>query len=173
MVNVKKWDSWDEEPEDKPLFKPTIINLTENGTTIHNNGSEPIIEEYSTSSTSSISSHSFNDITNSNIQFRNNNVNNPSGNEIPEDMYSVSQKQRETKTVVVEVHRSDVAEKDKNDNGHLALMKSSSTSSFCSIASKSSCTSSITSSMTNSSLSSAITLEIQRRQVGYYFILYC
>lgn len=145
LVNVKKWDSWDEEPDDKPLFKPTIINLSENRTTIHNNGSdEPIIEEYSTCSISSISTSS---------------SNNQNSSEANEDLYSVTQKHRETKTVMVEVHRSDTGDKLKGENGHKSLMKSPSTGSFCSIASKSSCTSSIT----NSSLSSAITQEIQRR----------
>ncbi|XP_050307844.1 harmonin isoform X2 [Anthonomus grandis grandis] len=143
-----KWDTWDEDPEEKPLFKPTIINLTENGTTIHNNGSiEPIIEEYSSTS-------NYNPYRKScTIQDQ----------ETLEDIYAVAQKQRETKTVVVDVHRSDV-DASRHDNGHLALMKSPSSSSFCSIASKSSCTSSITSSMTTSSLSSAITMELQRRQ---------
>ncbi|XP_019876324.2 harmonin isoform X2 [Aethina tumida] len=43
MSNSTKWDAieWDEiHQEEKPLFKPTIINLSENGTTIKNNGSE-------------------------------------------------------------------------------------------------------------------------------------
>ncbi|KAG5870907.1 hypothetical protein JTB14_035671 [Gonioctena quinquepunctata] len=36
------WNSseWDEEPQEKNLFKPTIINLSANGTTIKNNGNE-------------------------------------------------------------------------------------------------------------------------------------
>nr|XP_023011707.1 harmonin isoform X1 [Leptinotarsa decemlineata]XP_023011708.1 harmonin isoform X1 [Leptinotarsa decemlineata] len=38
----KEWNlsEWDEEPQEKNVFKPTIINLSENGTTIKNNGTE-------------------------------------------------------------------------------------------------------------------------------------
>lgn len=63
--------------------------------------------------------------------------------------------QHETKTVVVEVHRSDVDENNEKSN---ILTKSSSASSFSSLASKSSNTS-----IASNSLSSAICLEIQRR----------
>ncbi|KAL1509883.1 hypothetical protein ABEB36_004554 [Hypothenemus hampei] len=128
LVNIKKWDSWDDEDRnEKPmlLFKPTIINLTENGTTIHNNGSEePIMDDYSTISSSS-----------------------------PDLVqYAIAQKSTETKTVVVDVHRSEETESKEKK---LPLIKSPSSSSFCSLAS---------STTTNTSLSSAITLEIQRRQ---------
>ncbi|XP_066145408.1 uncharacterized protein [Euwallacea fornicatus] len=139
LANVKKWESWDDDQDDKPLFKPTIINLSANGTTIHNNGSEvPIVEEYAC------------------LNLR------PINNKVPnEEISSTAVHQRETKTVLVEVHRTEeAAEAIRSENGHLKLMKSASGSSFCSLASKSSCTSNVT----NTSLSSAIALEIQRRQ---------
>ncbi|XP_048516994.1 harmonin isoform X1 [Dendroctonus ponderosae] len=110
LVNVKKWDSWDDEPEDKPLFKPTIINLTESGTTIHNNGAEEsIVEEFNTSSSSSLSGHNFVDLGQA---------------KGGENIYATTKKER----VVVEVHQSDPKSKPP-------LMKSASNSSFSSFAS--------------------------------------
>lgn len=141
---VNKWESWDDmEHEDKPLFKPTIINLSENGTTIQNNGDVPLLEDYQ----SQFSLYNIAEQTSNNDR---------TGNE--EEIYASTP---EIKTVVVEVHET----KPKMENSHLPLAKSASTSSFCSLASKSSCASSVTSNVTNTSLSSAITLEIQRRQV--------
>lgn len=136
------------EHEDKPLFKPTIINLSENGTTIQNNGDVPLLEEYQSQSSlySILEQNSTNKIAND--------------EEESDEIYA---SKPETKTVVVEVHE---AKPLKLDNSHLPLTKSASTSSFCSLASKSSCASSATSNVTNTSLSSAITLEIQRRQVN-------
>lgn len=125
----KKWEKiqWDDVPEteEKPYqYKPTIINLSENGTTIKNNGSEECQ-----------SFEAFNAATKSNKLA---------------DICLVSH-QHETKTVVVEVHRSDLEEKNKNEK----LTKSPSISSFTSLASRCS--------NTSSSLSSAICQEIQRR----------
>lgn len=64
----------------------------------------------------------------------------------------------ETKTVVVEVHRSDLEDNEKTEE---VLRKSPSTGSFTSLASRSS-------SATSSSLSSAITMELQRRSEVRY-----
>lgn len=138
---VNKWESWDDmEHEDKPLFKPTIINLSENGTTIQNNGDVPLLDEYQ----SQFGLYNILEQTSNNDQTSNE----------EEEIYA---SKPEIKTVVVEVHET----KPKMENSHLPLAKSASTSSFSSLASKSSCASNVT----NTSLSSAITLEIQRRQV--------
>ncbi|XP_022912475.2 harmonin isoform X1 [Onthophagus taurus] len=88
--NNKKWEKieWDDEiREEKNAisnynFKPTIINLTDNGTTIKNNGEE---------------------------DDHDNTLKRSSGNKIA-DICLVS-RQHELKTVVVEVHRSDEKEK--------------------------------------------------------------
>lgn len=121
VANSNKWRSieWDE-PDNKQLFKPTIINLSENGTTIKNNGTEEALD----------CGENFNSkiVNGNNVQ------------------------QHEMKTVVVEVHRSDIEEKTKTENEHNALAKSSSTSSFGSLISN-----------TSSSFSSAICQEIMRR----------
>lgn len=48
LKSTKQWGNygWDENDEnDRPLFKPTIINLSENGTTITNNGNEDCLNE--------------------------------------------------------------------------------------------------------------------------------
>ncbi|CAH0561329.1 unnamed protein product [Brassicogethes aeneus] len=131
MSGGSKWDAieWDEiQQEEKPFFKPTIINLSENGTTIKNNGDE---EE-------------FYETRNFDNQKMSDNIPAPP--------------MMETKTVVVEVHRSD-EDKPKVEkplqNVHNVLTKSASVSSFSSVASRSSTAS--------SSLSSAICMEIQRR----------
>ncbi|KAJ8939761.1 hypothetical protein NQ318_004175, partial [Aromia moschata] len=125
ISNCKKWNTieWEEETEEKPYFKPTIINVSESGTTIKNNGTEcPTFE------------------------------NNKSNSKIA-DIRMISQ-QHETKTVIVEVHRSDIEEKpEKSTNGHNTPKED-----FSSLASKSS-----NASVTSSSLSSAICTEIQRR----------
>lgn len=125
----KKWEKieWDDvENEEKPFqFKPTIINLSENGTTIKNNGSEEC-QNYDIMPSKTMN------------------------NKIA-DIRLVSH-QHETKTVVVEVHRSDVEERNKIES---ILCKSPSSSSFTSVKSRSS--------NTSSSLSSAICQEIQRR----------
>ncbi|XP_008192662.2 harmonin isoform X1 [Tribolium castaneum] len=124
-LKSKKWEKigWDDgESEEKQYFKPTIINLSENGTTIKNNGTEEECQS----------------------------IDNASRNKLAE-LCLVSQ-QHETKTVVVEVHRSNTEQENKTEN---TLVKSSSTSSFGSLASRSSTAS--------SSLSSAICQEIQRR----------
>ncbi|XP_030755760.1 uncharacterized protein LOC115882066 isoform X2 [Sitophilus oryzae] len=156
LVNAEKWDAWDDEPDEKPLFKPTIINLSEKGSIIRNNGSdEPVIEEYETYNRSIPSRSGGNGLSIPPMPTK--------INGICDELYAVTQKQTEPKTVVVEVHKQDQNENYNVQNGHLQLGKSASTSSFCSIASKSSYTGSFTSSMTNSSLSSAITQEIQRR----------
>lgn len=109
QLKSKKWEKieWDDVDtnEEKPYFKPTIINLSENGTTISNNGAEECKSKIA-------------------------------------DICLISQ-QLEKKTVVVEVHRSDVT--DEKGKTEVNVTKSSSTSS-CS-----------------SSLSSAIALELQRR----------
>ncbi|XP_060531155.1 harmonin isoform X2 [Cylas formicarius] len=135
LSNTKHWDSWDEEPEDKPLFKPTIISLSESGTTIQNNGAQ-------------------NDNPDCHNKVSRCNTTNNSNNKLA-DICLISQ-QHEMKTVVVEVHRTDTDE--PKTNNHNTLTKSPSTSSFYSVTSKSSCTGSVA-----SSLSSAITQEIQRR----------
>ncbi|XP_018570293.1 harmonin isoform X3 [Anoplophora glabripennis] len=126
ISSCKKWNTmeWEEDAEEKPFFKPTIINLSESGTTIKNNGAD-------------------------NLNFDPN-----TNNSKITDIRMVSQ-QHETKTVIVEVHRSDV---DENNDKNNILAKSSSASSFSSLTSKSSNTS-----VTSSSLSSAICMEIQRR----------
>lgn len=121
-LKSQKWEKigWDDEQEEKQYFKPTIINLSENGTTIKNNGTEEECQSIENSSKKLA------------------------------ELCLVSQ-QHETKTVVVEVHRSNT-EENKTEN---TLVKSSSTSSFGSLASRSS--------NASSSLSSAISQEIQRR----------
>lgn len=122
----KKWEKieWDDD-EKSHHFKPTIINLSENGTTISNNGSNEC-QNY--------------DVTPCN-----------SPNKIA-DIRLVSH-QHETKTVVVEVHRSDSEEISNKTESQLS--KSPSSSSFTSVKSRNS--------NTSSSLSSAISQEIQRR----------
>lgn len=107
---------WDENPRH---FKPTIISLSENGTTIENNGTAEECQ---------------------------NKIDPPSPPPKPPKI------EPEMKTVVVEVHRSDLEDNEKSDE----LKKSPSTSSFTSLASRSS-------SATSCSLSSAITMELQRR----------
>lgn len=118
-----EWDDVDTVVEEKPYFKPTIINLSENGTTISNNGAA---DECQTK------------------------IENKHNNSKLADICLISQ-QLEKKTVVVEVHRSDVTEeKNKTD---INLTKSSSVNSCNSLAS----------STASSSLSSAIAMELQRR----------
>lgn len=41
-MNSPNWNlrEWDEEPAESTYYKPTIINLSENGMTIRNNGSD-------------------------------------------------------------------------------------------------------------------------------------
>ncbi|KAJ3659498.1 hypothetical protein Zmor_011183 [Zophobas morio] len=111
-----KWEksAWDDDQKDekKQYFKPTIINLSESGTTIKNNGTE---EEFQ-------------------------GIQGSSGMDLGQ----------EEKTIMIEVHRSSDEKKLTN-----SLVKSSSTCSFTSLASRSSATS--------SSLSSAICQELQRR----------
>lgn len=128
-LKSKTWENidWDEERDDKSYhFKPTIINLSETGTTIKNNNSQ-----------------------------REKEGGNPAGGKSKQnkiaDICLVS-RQHETKTVIVEVHRSDVQE-DKNEKK--LVVKSPSISSFNSFTSRTSDTS--------SSLSSAIYEELQRR----------
>lgn len=132
----KKWEKieWDDtELEDKPYFKPTIINLSENGTTIKNNGTEGC--------------ESFDNDTCD------------KSNKIA-DICLVSH-QHEMKTVVVEVHRSDVEEKSKLES---KIVKTPSIDSFSSSSSRSS--------IASSSLSSAICQEILRRnEVNYHKVL--
>lgn len=132
QLKTKKWEKieWDDVDavEEKPYFKPTIINLSENGTTISNNGAEE-------------------------CQTKVDNKNSPS-NKLA-DICLISQ-QMEKKTVVVEVHRSDITEeKNKTETN---LTKSSSMSSCNSLAS----------STASSSLSSAIAMELQRRSEVCY-----
>lgn len=101
-------EDWDEEPQENKLFKPTIINLTENGTTIKNNGKE--------------------------CQNTNSQAN--------ESSSLISARESQT---IADVHRNDL----DNSNDRIMLTKSSSVSSFSSLAS--------------SSLSSALSVEIERR----------
>ncbi|XP_076274051.1 uncharacterized protein LOC143204978 isoform X1 [Rhynchophorus ferrugineus] len=150
LMNIQKWDSWEEEPEEKPLFKPTIINLSENGSTIHNNGSEEaLVEEYARYSPNSNSSQLMK-ISSGGSTCP------PAPPGIKEDFYEALQK-----PLMADIQRHE--EKLKQDKKHVPLAKSSSTSSFSSVTSKSSYAGSMASSVTNSSLSSAITQEIQRR----------
>lgn len=110
LMKSKKWEKigWDEDIEEKTYFKPTIINLSANGTTIKNNGSEEECQK------------------------------------IAELCLVQQTQQTETKTVVVEVHRSS---NEEQKTEHI-LSKSPSCSSFSSA---------------SSSLSSALCQEIQRR----------
>lgn len=106
----KKWEKieWDDtEMEEKPYFKPTIINLSENGTTIKNNGTDDC-EKYGDYSC---------DKTDNNSKIA--------------DICLVSH-QHEMKTVVVEVHRSDNEEKAKIES---KILKTPSTDSFTSTSS--------------------------------------
>lgn len=125
--NSKKWEKieWDDSDllDDKPYFKPTIINLSESGTTIKNNGTEDC-EKFDHETSNKIA-----------------------------DICLVSH-QHEMKTVVVEVHRSDMDEKAKMENNN-KVVKTPSTDSFSSSSSRSSTVS--------SSLSNAICQEILRR----------
>lgn len=133
QLKSKKWEKieWDSE-EKTTYFKPTIINLSENGTTISNNGTDDYQK----------------------VEVNSNTLGRNKSNKLA-DICLISQ-QQEKKTVVVEVHRSDVEDKMKAD-----LVKSPSNSSFNSVASRSSACS--------SSLSSAISQEIQRRsEVSIY-----
>lgn len=136
QLKSKKWEKieWDDVDtvEEKLYFKPTIINLSENGTTISNNGAEE-------------------------CQTKVENKNNSSSKLA--DICLISQ-QLEKKTVVVEVHRSDVAE-EKNKT-EMNLTKTSSVSSCNSLAS----------STASSSLSSAIAMELQRRSEVSYCNVY-
>lgn len=120
QLKSKKWEKieWDDvdTAEEKPYFKPTIINLSENGTTISNNGNE----ECQSNKSSKIA-----------------------------DICLISQ-QLEKKTVVVEVHRSDVSEDKNKTEINMGNSSSPVGSSAC------------------SSLSSAIAMELQRRsEVGF------
>ncbi|XP_045479127.1 harmonin isoform X2 [Harmonia axyridis] len=125
---TSQWNNieWDElEEQEKPYFKPTIINLTENGTIISNNGSDEcqVIEnDYSTIGRQK------------------------------QDL--VPNRQESQKTVVVDVHRSDVDESSSGSENGLA---SSNTSSY------SYGEASSRNSVASCSLSSALSLEIQRR----------
>lgn len=133
QLKSKKWEKieWDESEEKPAYYKPTIINLSENGTTISNNGSDECQK----------------------IEATMNTLNRTKTNKLA-DICLISQ-QHEKKTVVVEVHRSDVEDVVKPDN---SLSKTVADSNFNSLASRSS---------TSSSLSSAIFEEIQRRsEVG-------
>lgn len=136
-LKSNKWNKseWDDCDYDRYQFKPTIINLSENGTTITNNGLEDQCQNLNTNTLTN---------NNSNTLTRNN------ANKLA-DICLVS-RQQETKTVVVEVHRSNAEETKKTE---IPLTKSPSISSFNSLASRSSDTS--------NSLSSAISLELQRR----------
>lgn len=51
VSNCKKWNTleWEEDTEEKPFFKPTIINLSETGTTIKNNGADDLNFDHNTS----------------------------------------------------------------------------------------------------------------------------
>lgn len=134
----KKWEKieWDDtDMEEKPYhFKPTIINLSENGTTIKNNGTEDC------------------------QKFDNEPC--EKSNKIA-DLCLVSH-QHEMKTVVVEVHRSDIDEKSKIDS---KIVKTPSIDSFTSTSSRTS--------LASSSLSSAICQEILRRsEVSYNYLLF-
>ena len=137
-LKSKTWEKidWDEERDDRSYhFKPTIINLSENGTTIKDNNCQRDKEAESHAGGKS------------------------KQNKIA-DICLVS-RQHETKTVIVEVHRSDV-EEDKNDKK--LVVKSPSISSFNSFTSRASDTS--------SSLSSAIYEELQRRAAVSWIITY-
>lgn len=135
---TKKWEKieWDDvDSEEKSYhFKPTIINLSENGTTIKNNGSE---EKQNFDSNQEKVSSKIADI-------------------------CLVSRQHETKTVVVEIHRSDVDDQNKPEQN---ISKSSSSNSFSSTTSRSS--------LASSSLSSAICEEILRRNqvISYTVIL--
>lgn len=123
---AKKWEKieWDDDREEKQYqFKPTIINLQDNTSTIKVNAEEC-----------------------QNTEAQTNTLGRNKANKIA-DICLVSH-QHETKTVVVEVHRSDEKEK-------TALAKSLSVGSFNSVTSRTS--------NTSSTLSSAICEEIQRR----------
>lgn len=125
---AKKWEKieWDDDKEEKSAyqFRPTIINLSENTSTIKVNSDEcPGDETKAMGTLGRIKSNKIADI-------------------------CLVSHQHETKTVVVEVHRSDEKEK-------TVLAKSPSIGSFNSVTSRSSTTS--------STLSSAICEEIQRR----------
>ncbi|KAK9739139.1 PDZ domain [Popillia japonica] len=128
---AKKWEKieWDDDRDEKSSyqFKPTIINLSDNTSTIKINSEECQNSEEIANTT-------------------NNTLGRNKSNKIA-DICLVSH-QHETKTVVVEVHRSDEKEK-------TALAKSPSIGSFNSVTSRCS--------NTSSTLSSAICEEIQRR----------
>ncbi|KRT85145.1 PDZ domain-containing protein, partial [Oryctes borbonicus] len=131
---TKKWEKieWDDDRDEKPAsyqFKPTIINLSDTNTSmIKVNSSEECQNEEPTKANGC------------------NTLGRNKSNKIA-DICLVSH-QHETKTVVVEVHRSDEKEK-------TVLAKSPSINSFNSVTSRNS--------ITSSTLSSAICEEIQRR----------
>lgn len=151
------------EKEDKCQYKPTIINLSESGTTIKLNGSEEC-QNYEVVDNGMVKSNGMaksngNVTSNGNLKSNGNvmsngnlksNGNMKSNGKIA-DICLVSH-QHETKTVVVEVHRSDVEDRSKDK-----LKKSPSLCSYSSLGSSAS-----------SSLSSAISQEIRRRsEVGF------
>lgn len=127
---TSQWNNieWDElEEQEKPYFKPTIINLTENATIISNNGSDEcqVIEnDYGTIGRQK------------------------------QNLMSSGIEAQKTKTVVVDVHRSDVEESSCGSDNGLA----SSTNSSYSYGEASS-----RNSIASCSLSSALSMEIQRR----------
>lgn len=131
-LKSSKWEKieWDDIDNDEKRyqFKPTIINLSENGTTITNNGSDEC----------------------QNVDNNKNTLTRNKSNKLA-DICLVSH-QQETKTVVVEVHRSNAEESAKTDSN---LNKNPSICSYNSVTSRSS--------ETSSSLSSAISQELQRR----------
>ncbi|XP_044748289.1 harmonin isoform X2 [Coccinella septempunctata] len=127
---TSQWNNieWDDlEEQEKPYFKPTIINLTENATIISNNGSDEcqVIEnDYGTI-----------------------------GRQKQELIPHGHDAQR-TKTVVVDVHRSDVEDSSYGSENGLAS-SSNSVFSFGEAGSRNS--------LASCSLSSALSMEIQRR----------
>ncbi|KAF2902793.1 hypothetical protein ILUMI_03387, partial [Ignelater luminosus] len=131
-LKSSKWEKieWDDIDNDEKRyqFKPTIINLSENGTTITNNGSDEC----------------------QNVDNNKNTLTRNKSNKLA-DICLVSH-QQETKTVLVEVHRSNAEESAKTDSN---LNKSPSICSYNSVTSRSS--------EASSSLSSAISQELQRR----------
>lgn len=114
---------WDENPRH---FKPTIINLSEKGTTITNNGTAEECQ-------------------NGNIHDEERERNKIDANKLAE-ICMLSQQHETTKMVVVDVHRSDLEDEKTDDS----LKKSPSIASFSSTASRisSSTTSSLSSAIT-------------------------
>lgn len=143
-LKSSKWEKidWDdnENEEKRYQFKPTIINLSENGTTISHNGSQEC----------------------ENVETNTNTLTRNKSNKLA-DICLVSH-QQETKTVHVEVHRSTEAPDNTKTEMKSNIVKSPPipSNNFNSLTSN-------RSSDSSSSLSSAISQELQRRTEVYLF----